>query len=133
VWLPDAVLAHVQEVTDEPDLTGTKYRLVRPLGRGGMGVVYAAEDTELGREVAIKVSSTSDAGDDLCERLRREARILAQLEHPGIVPVHDVGILPDGRVFYAMKLVRGERLDVWARRSRDRPALLRPVNGGGAS
>ena len=48
---------------------------------------------------------------DTSARLRREARILARLEHPGIVPVHDVGTLPDGRVFYAMKLVSGERLD----------------------
>jgi eukaryotic-like serine/threonine-protein kinase len=44
----------------------------------------------------------------------REAQIIAQLEHPGIVPVHDVGVLPDGRVFYAMKFVRGERLDEYA-------------------
>jgi serine/threonine protein kinase len=51
------------------------------------------------------------ADPDTAARLRREARILARLEHPGIVPVHDVGELPDGRVFYAMKLVSGQRLD----------------------
>jgi serine/threonine-protein kinase len=47
----------------------------------------------------------------LAVRLSDEAKILARLEHPGIVPVHDVGVLPDERVFYAMKFVRGERLD----------------------
>ncbi len=124
-WLPDAVLAHVREVADEPDLSGTKYRLVRPLGRGGMGAVYVVEDTELGREVALKVSSTAGAASEPCERLRREARILAQLEHPGIVPVHDVGALPDGRVFYVMQRVRGEPLDAWAKGHPERPPRLR--------
>jgi serine/threonine protein kinase len=124
VWLPDAVLEHVRQVADEPDLSETKYRLGGALGSGGMGVVWAAEDTDLGREVAIKVAS-SVAGGEPCERLRREARILARLEHPGIVPVHDVGTLPDGRTFYVMKRVRGERLDAWASRGPDRPAALR--------
>jgi serine/threonine-protein kinase len=124
VWLPDAVLDHVQEVADEPDLSVTKYRLTGTLGRGGMGVVYTAEDADLLREVAIKVASSATA-DEPCDRLRREARILARLEHPGIVPVHDVGTLPDGRVFYVMKRVRGERLDAWARRGPERPVALR--------
>ncbi len=128
MWLPDTVLAHVQEVAqeiaDEPDLEGTRYRLLRPLGRGGMGAVYAAEDTELGREVALKVVLGA-GGAELCERLRREARILGQLEHPGIVPVHDIGVLPDGRAFYVMKLVRGEQLDAWAARAPEPGAALR--------
>jgi serine/threonine-protein kinase len=125
VWLADRVLEHVAEVAEEPDLSGTRYRLVRWLGRGGMGVVYAARDVELEREVALKVSSVADVDGALCDRLRREARILASLEHPGIVPVHDVGVLLDGRVFYVMKLVRGERLDAWATRNADRRAALR--------
>jgi serine/threonine protein kinase len=70
-------------------------------------VVYAAEDTVLGREVAIKVTST------FSERLEREARVIAGLEHPGIVPVHDLGTLPDGSAYYVMKRVHGERLDRW--------------------
>ena len=52
-----------------------------------------------------------DSSGELGARLLREAKIIAQLEHPGIVPVHDVGTLPDGRVFYTMKLVQGRRLD----------------------
>ena len=110
MFIPDRVLDHVAVVCDEPDLTGTKYTLVRQLGRGGMGIVYAVMDAELGREVAMKVASADDVRS---ERARREARVLAKLEHPSIVPVHDTGTLPDGRVFYVMKLVRGERLDRW--------------------
>jgi serine/threonine protein kinase len=74
-----------------------------------MGTVYVVEDTELKRRVALKVL---DAGDPALEaRLRREAQVLARLEHPGIVPVHEIGSLPDGRAFYTMKWVQGERLD----------------------
>jgi serine/threonine protein kinase len=89
-----------------PDVAGTRYELVSILGRGGMGIVYLARDTVLDREVALKIVEGS-AGDT------NEARILARLEHPGIVPVHDFGQLPDGRLFYAMKRVRGDRLDRW--------------------
>ncbi len=125
MFVPDGVLDHLGDVSDAPDLTGTRYRLVRSVGRGGMGAVFAAEDIELGREVAIKVSAPSTEAGELAERLRREARVIAKLEHPGIVPVHDAGVLPDGRVFYVMKLVRGERLDAWARARPDRRARLR--------
>src|SRR5690349_22455802 len=76
-----------------------------------MGAVYLAEDRELDRLVAIKVLNTPEISDDLRNRMVREAQIIARLEHPGIVPVHDVGTLPDGRLFYAMKYVRGSRLD----------------------
>jgi serine/threonine protein kinase len=123
MFVPDRVIEHLREATDAPDLSGTKYRLGRALGRGGMGAVYAAEDVELGREVAIKVSSAALSA-SVVERLRREARVVARLEHPGIVPVHDLGTLPDGRVYYVMKLVRGERLDAWAK-GKDVRAILR--------
>src|SRR5687768_15835226 len=98
----------------EPDFSSTKYTFVRELGHGGMGTVYLAEDGELNRLVAIKVLNTPEVTNDLRRRMIREAQIIARLEHPGIVPVHDVGELPDGRVFYAMKLVRGVRLDEYA-------------------
>ena len=58
-------------------------------------------------------------------RLRTEAQVLARLEHPGLVPVHDIGSLPDGRLFYAMKLVRGRRLDEHVRDLPSRAARLR--------
>jgi len=125
MWLSDSVLGHLRRVGDEPDLSATKYRLVRELGRGGMGIVYEAFDTVLEREVAVKVSSSLPASPAVGERLQREARVVARLEHPAIVPVHDLGNLPDGRAFYVMKLVRGERLDAWARQRGDRRAVLR--------
>src|SRR5882672_4503282 len=93
-----------------PDLTETRYLLVRYLARGGMGSVWLVEDTILQRQVALKVLDFVAAADDLAERLLREARILAGLEHPGIVPVHDVGTLSDGRAFYCMKYVEGRTL-----------------------
>jgi eukaryotic-like serine/threonine-protein kinase len=116
VSLSDAALRHLKHVADLPDLTGTRYELVEPLGRGGMGAVYRVTDRALGRDVALKVLCGATDAASLA-RLETEARILAQLEHPGIVPVHDVGTLPDGRLFYVMKLVRGQRLDAWADRA----------------
>ena len=107
----DRALDRLRDVAQWPDLGGTRYELVGEVARGGMGVVYLARDRELERDVALKVIAVEAADADTVERLRREARTIARLEHPGIVPVHDVGTLPDGRVFYAMKLVTGKRLD----------------------
>ena len=89
--------------------------MLRVIGRGGMGTVYVARDETLGREVAFKVSNAPASGSGLDERLRREARVLATLDHPGIAPVHDAGVLADGRLFYVMKLVRGDTLERHAR------------------
>ena len=114
--LSDAALVRLRSLGDAPALEGTRYELLGELGRGGMGAVYRVHDRELGREIALKVISDLAPSPDGARRLRREARALARLEHPGIVPVHDAGTLPDGRVFYTMKLVRGERLDVRLRR-----------------
>jgi len=113
-WLSDDKLKHLRNVVSEPDFSATKYTFVKELGRGGMGVVCLAEDRELDRLVALKVINTPEITDDLRKRMIREAQIIARLEHPGIVPVHDVGTLPDGRIFYAMKYVRGSRLDEYA-------------------
>ncbi len=113
-WISDARLDHLRELTAKPDFSATKYRLLNELASGGMGTVYLAEDEELNRRVAIKVLNTPDPVSDLRQRMVREAQIIAGLEHPGIVPVHDVGVVADGRVFYAMKYVRGSRLDEYA-------------------
>ena len=113
-WLSDDKLNRLRSVVSEPDFSATKYTLVKELGRGGMGAVYLAEDRELDRLVAIKVLNTPETTEDLRNRMVREAQIIARLEHPGIVPVHDVGTLPDGRIYYAMKYVRGSRLDEYA-------------------
>ena len=113
-WISDDKLDHLRSVVSEPDFSATKYTFVKELGRGGMGTVHLAEDRELDRLVAIKVLNTPEITDDLRNRMVREAQIIARLEHPGIVPVHDVGTLPDGRIYYAMKYVRGSRLDEYA-------------------
>src|SRR5256884_537120 len=110
-FLSDSALERLREGTEAPDLAGTRYRLLERIARGGMGVVYAAEDENLQRRVALKVLDVPGTDGDLANRLVREARVLAALEHPGIVPVHDVGTLADGRVFYTMKFVEGQRLD----------------------
>jgi serine/threonine protein kinase len=110
-WLSDAAVDHLREVADRPDLGGTAYELGEPVGRGGMGTVYRARDRRLERDVALKVMNAPAPAPAEVERMRREAQILARLEHPGIVPVHDLGVLPGGRLFYVMKLVRGRRLD----------------------
>ncbi len=110
-WLSDSALERLREAADSPDLSGTRYRLVDKLGQGGMGGVFRVEDTALSRQVAMKVISVPDTEGDWSARLLQEARVIAKLEHPGIVPVHDAGVLPDGRPYYTMKLVQGERLD----------------------
>jgi serine/threonine protein kinase len=110
-FLSNAALERLRDGAGSPDLSGTRYRLLGRVARGGMGVVYAAEDESLQRRVALKVLDVPGPDGDLANRLIREARVLAALEHPGIVPVHDVGTLADGRVFYAMKYVEGKRLD----------------------
>ena len=110
-YLTDKAVEHLREAAEIPDLTGTRYRLLERVARGGMGVVYVAEDEKLQRRVALKVLDLPGTDSDLANRLIREALVLARLEHPGIVPVHDVGTLADGRVFYTMKFVQGQRLD----------------------
>ena len=116
-WISDDRLNHLRSIVGNQDFSSTKYTFVKELGRGGMGTVYLAEDTELNRLVAIKVLNTPEVTEDLRNRMIREAQIIARLEHPGIVPVHDVGTLPDGRIYYAMKFVRGSRLDEYAAES----------------
>ena len=108
-----------------PDVSGTRYELRELIARGGMGVVYSAEDEKLNRRVALKILDSTNSAPEWTQRLIREARILAQLEHPGIVPVHDVGQLPDGRVFYTMKFVEGARLDQFLPRVNSLPERLR--------
>ena len=101
-FLPDRTLDHLRQLSDAPE----RYRVEREIGRGGMGVVYEAWDSQLDRRVALKMIDFGPV---------EEARIAAQLEHPGLVPVYDSGTLPDGRAYYAMRLVRGRRLDEFLR------------------
>jgi tRNA A-37 threonylcarbamoyl transferase component Bud32/tetratricopeptide (TPR) repeat protein len=93
-----------------------RYVVLDMIGAGAMGVVYAAWDPELQRKVALKVLRP-DRGEDGSiggERLLREAQAMAQLQHPNVIAVHDVGTVGD-RVFVAMEIVEGETLDSWRR------------------
>ncbi|MEO1230037.1 MAG: serine/threonine-protein kinase [Myxococcota bacterium] len=81
------------------------------LGRGGLGRVYVRWDRHLAREVAMKELLAPDRRLDDNETFTREARITGQLEHPGIVPVHELGRRRDGRLYYTMKRVRGQTLE----------------------
>jgi serine/threonine protein kinase len=110
-WISDSAVTRLREITDNPDTSGTRYRVVQTIGRGGMGVVCEAKDLVLERRVALKVLATEIASAGAAERLRDEAITMARLEHPGIAPVYDAGTLADGRVFYALKLVRGRQLN----------------------
>jgi predicted Ser/Thr protein kinase len=124
--ISDHALDRLTGMLGAPDLSGTRYEILAELGRGGMGIVYLARDTALDREIALKIVERGAAGtrSDSPDALAHEARILARLEHPGIVPVHDFGELPDGRAYYAMKRVRGERLDRWLAAGWDLTARL---------
>jgi serine/threonine-protein kinase len=98
-------------ITEEIVLGGVRFRLFKELARGGMGVVYRAIDTRIDRPLAIKVLQEKHRGDaDMHRRFLEEARITARLQHPGIVPIYEIGALNDGLPYFAMKLVEGQTL-----------------------
>ncbi len=125
--LPDEAVRRLRAQLALPPLVAGRYAPRGLIGRGGMGEVHRATDERLGREVALKVLAADAASGTLAERLRRESRVLARLEHPGIVPVHDAGVLEDGRAWYVMRFVEGARLDDHARGGVGRGELLRIV------
>src|SRR5688572_10057407 len=87
------------------------YRLLRPLGEGGMGTVYEAQHLRLGGKIAIKILSPHFAADPkLRDRFRREARAASQIRHPNVVQLIDFGETPDSSVFIAMELLEGHDL-----------------------
>jgi PAS domain S-box-containing protein len=85
-----------------------RYRLHERLADGGMGSIYRVHDAAFGRDLALKVLRAEHHGRaDLRERFLNEARIAARLQHPCIIPIYDLGELPDGRPFFTMRLVQG--------------------------
>jgi eukaryotic-like serine/threonine-protein kinase len=96
---------------DGPDGWAPRFRILRPHAKGGLGEVFVARDVELNRQVALKEIQHKHADQPTSRaRFLLEAEITGALEHPGIVPVYGLGHYPDGRPFYAMRLVRGDNL-----------------------
>jgi tetratricopeptide (TPR) repeat protein len=95
-----------------------RYVVLRELGAGGMGVVYAAYDPELDRRVALKLVLPGTGGGETRTRLLREAQVLAKLSHRNVVAIHDVGTMGE-QVWLAMELVRGQTLREWLKEPRD--------------
>lgn len=92
-------------------LAGPRYGIIEPLGRGGVGKVVASQDREIGRVVALKTLREGvHAEPHVVRRFVHEARITAQLEHPNVVPVYDLGALPSGEPYYTMRVVKKQSL-----------------------
>jgi tRNA A-37 threonylcarbamoyl transferase component Bud32 len=118
-------------VASVPRVVDNKYRIDQVLGRGGMGAVYRARDMRLDRLVALKVVRAELLGDpEARRRFRREAQIVARLQHPAIVAIFDYGTFADGGAFLVMELVRGEDLRrVLQREGRMDAARALPIVG----
>ena len=88
-----------------------RFQLQGEIARGGMGAILKGRDVDLGRDLAVKVMLESHHGNpDVLNRFIEEAQIGGQLQHPGIVPVYELGAFPDRRPYFAMKLVKGRTL-----------------------
>src|ERR1700742_5134217 len=90
-----------------------RIQVLEEVGRGGMARVVRAIDTKLRRELALKVTlgSRQELPRELLARFVEEAQITAQLEHPNVMPMHDLGVDPDGHAYFSMKLIRGQSLE----------------------
>ena len=112
------------------DAADARYQLGAELGRGATAVVYEATDRELGRRVALKLLQPEHASSGAAARLRREAQALAQLRHPNVVTIYDVGVHA-GRTFVAIELVAGSSLRRWLAAPRPRAEVLRVLADAG--
>ncbi len=114
-----------------PRTVDAKYRVDRLLGTGGMGAVYLAHDMRLDRDVAIKVvRGDLLASADARSRFRREAQLVARLQHPGIVSVFDYGTLPGGGAFLVMEFVRGRDLRSLVKEGAQPASVVTPLLAG---
>jgi serine/threonine-protein kinase len=122
----DGFIADTPTAAPEPRLYGLEsdhvgpYRIIRPIGRGGMGIVYLAERTteDVTQTVALKLLRADFAATSLLDRFRAERRILARLEHPGIARLIDTGATPSGQPYYAMEFIDGADLMTWMRQTK---------------
>ncbi len=123
----DSVSSAPPEVEPNPylagEVVGDRYRLVREIGRGGMGVVWVAHSLVLGVDVALKLIRASAAGSALSSRMAREAHAAARLGHPALVRVFDFGWTRHGDPYLVMELVQGETLAALLKREARIPAI----------
>ncbi|MHC4955990.1 MAG: protein kinase domain-containing protein [Planctomycetota bacterium] len=109
--LAEGVAERAPEAESAVQPAGQKYEIEAPIGRGGMGEVFLATDRDLRRQVAMKLLRKRAAGGRIpFLHFMAEAQATSQLEHPGIPPVHDIGVTDEGRPWFTMKLVRGRTL-----------------------
>jgi len=119
VLLPDSDSEHGHSPVVDPGVSAAKlvpqgrgnYQLMGEIARGGMGVILKGHDTDLGRDVAVKVLDPELAKrPEVVQRFVEEAQIGGQLQHPGIVPVYELGLMADDRPYFTMKLIKGRTL-----------------------
>jgi tRNA A-37 threonylcarbamoyl transferase component Bud32 len=126
----DSIPPNIRRLIDEHGTEG-RYAIDKPLAQGGMGAVLLIKDGDFQRPAAMKVMLSQHAANpEALERFLAEAQVTAQLEHPNIVPIHDLGILEDGTVYFTMKFIEGESLGAVAKRLRsDDPAVAAAERG----
>ncbi len=121
------------ELLEHGDTTAKRYEMDGLLGRGGTASVYAVRDNSLGRRIALKLLRGAGAGrQGVQQRFIHEARVTAMLEHPNIVPVYDIGVTEQGRVYFLMKNVTGVTVGDAIRAVRDGrepPQEFRTIDG----
>jgi serine/threonine-protein kinase len=115
--------------TESPADFPPRLQLVGEIARGGMGAILKGRDVDLGRDIAVKVLLETHRGKtELAQRFIEEAQISGQLQHPGITPIYELGVFPDQRPYFTMKLVKGQTLatQLEARKDllEDRPRFL---------
>jgi signal transduction histidine kinase/tRNA A-37 threonylcarbamoyl transferase component Bud32 len=139
--LPDVPCVHLREPHEEivtpvnlpkssempaPAASTGRLQLVGEIARGGMGAILKGRDVDLGRDIAVKVLLETHQGKtELAQRFIEEAQITGQLQHPGIAPVYELGVFPDRRPYFTMKLVKGKTLAALLAERKD-PAEERP-------
>ncbi|MEX0712683.1 MAG: protein kinase, partial [Pirellulales bacterium] len=117
-----------------PTSAGTRFKVLRPHAKGGLGEVFVAHDVELHREVALKEIQARHADDrESRARFVLEAEITGGLEHPGVVPVYGLGFYENGRPFYAMRFIKGDSLKDAIERFHSRRGRKPELSEGGRS
>ena len=122
---PTVLLAGGRGRSTELAFDSARYRIGELLGHGGMGEVMLAIDEQIGREVAIKRIRAENPGAEAISRFVREARIQGRLEHPAVVPVHDLGVDGAGKPFFVMKRLAGTVLSSLLNRETEDPIATR--------